>query len=139
MTQEQKDKKNKYQKIAYYKNLDKRREYNRKSYYKNKDERDKKIKEYQQKNKSDVMNHYSGGNARCSCCGIKELIFLTIDHIEGDGSKQRKDGTHKTGSMFYIWLRKKNYPKGFQVLCYNCNQAKRQLKNCPHKELLSGN
>jgi len=32
-----------------------------------------------------------------------------------------------------LWLRKYNYPKGFQVLCHNCNMAKR-FGVCPHKE-----
>jgi len=108
------------------------RKYNRKSYWKNKESRDAHVKEYQQKSKSDVMEHYSNGKNECACCGVKGLVFLTIDHINGDGATERKSKKHKTGVMFYVWLRKNNYPSGFQVLCHNCNQAKRQLSKCPH-------
>lgn len=78
------------------------------------------------------MSHYSFGKNACACCGITGLVFLTIDHIKGDGAKHRREETHKGGIMFYIWLRKNKYPEGFQVLCHNCNQAKRQLPRCPH-------
>ena len=113
--------------------LEKQREYNRKSYWKHKTSRDAKIKAYHKQVKIDVIKHYSNGTNKCNYCGIKGLVFLTIDHIDGDGAKQRRLKNHKTGIMFYIWLRKNKYPKGFQVLCYNCNQAKKQLFQCPHQ------
>lgn len=73
------------------------------------------------------------GGFKCACCGETEPRFLTIDHIENDGHIQRK--VHRTGSCFYRWLRKNGYPKGFQVLCMNCNFGKAMNKGiCPHKE-----
>ncbi len=113
------------------------RKKNRESYERHKDSRDLRAKNYQRQAKVDVMAHYSNGTNKCECCGIKGLVFLTIDHINGDGAEQRKTGKHKKGTMFYIWLRKNKYPTGFQVLCHNCNQAKRQLPECPHKDLLA--
>jgi len=133
-----KEKNNEYSRKVYRKNLERGRAYNRKSYWKNKESRDKKVKEYHTKVKSEVMTHYSDGKLACLCCGVKGLVFLTIDHINGDGGIKRKTKEHKKGMMFYIWLRVHKYPKGFQVLCHNCNQAKKQLSKCPH-ELLETN
>lgn len=124
-----------YYRVHQKNNREKWRAYNRKSYLKHKEKRDKKIKDNHKKVKNDVIGYYSDGTFCCKCCGVTGNIFLTIDHIKGDGALLRKRGIHKTGSMFYIWLRKNNYPSGFQVLCHNCNQAKRQLSICPHNEL----
>ena len=34
-----------------------------------------------------------------------------------------------------VWIVKNNFPKGFQILCHNCNLAKGYSKNnkCPHE------
>jgi len=117
-------------------NLEKHREYNRKSYWKYKTIRDIRAKEYQNRAKEEVISHYSRGTNACACCGVTGLIFLTVDHINGDGAKKRKAKQHKTGKMFYIWLRSHAFPQGFQILCHNCNQAKKQLSMCPHKLLV---
>lgn len=88
----------------------------------------KKSFERYHKVKQMVFDHY--GSA-CECCGEKQNYFLTIDHINGDGSKHRKE----VGALnIYDWLRKKNFPSGFQVLCMNCNCAKRTGTSCPCKE-----
>ncbi len=74
-----------------------------------------------------ALKKYGG---KCNCCGEKEKKFLCIDHINNDGVEHRK----KIGSNIYSWLRKNNYPKGFQVLCYNCNNAKARYGKCPHQK-----
>ena len=77
-----------------------------------------------------VINEYGGC---CSCCGEKEMAFLTIDHVLNNGSKHRKE--IGTGHNIYNWLVKMNYPKNdYQVLCFNCNQG-RYINGgvCPHK------
>jgi hypothetical protein len=60
-------------------------------------------------------------------CGVFSAVFynikaLSIDHINGGGGKHRKESniTH-----FYNWLKKNNYPTGFQTLCLNCQFIKR--------------
>ena len=91
-----------------------------------------------EKLKTEVFSHYSKSNPpKCTCCGESGLVFLTIDHINGGGRKHLKKHNRELrgGTVFYRWLRKNNYPKGFQVLCYNCNCAKRCSKFCPHKTL----
>jgi hypothetical protein len=74
-----------------------------------------------------VFNHYGHS---CKCCGETEPNFLQIDHIDGGGNKHRKLIGR---SHLYSWLVKNNYPKGFQVLCTNCNFAKGHYGVCPHQ------
>jgi hypothetical protein len=94
----------------------------------------------------EALVHYSQDPPSCKCCGETKLYFLTFDHINGDGSKHRKkigmaQGVGKQkykikvgGNGLAYWLKKKNWPAGFQVLCYNCNCAKRTFKCCPCQE-----
>jgi len=37
------------------------------------------------------------------------------------------------GNGLPYWLKKNNFPPGFQVLCANCNFAKRNSRYCPHE------
>lgn len=79
-----------------------------------------------------VFNQYGG--SICACCGETNIAFLTIDHIAGGGSKHRKEENITAGSAFYGWLKKNNFPKGYQVLCMNCNMARVYTGGvCPHK------
>lgn len=78
------------------------------------------------------LRHYSGTpEPLCACCGESTLAFLAIDHVNGGGRQQYKE---LGGGGFWSWLRKNNYPEGFQVLCHNCNMG-RQINGgtCPHK------
>ncbi len=79
-----------------------------------------------------VFNHYSNGNPKCACCGEKQIKFLQLDHINGGGTKERI--LHGAGTGVYCYLRKNNYPKGYQILCANCNFAKGLYGQCPHKK-----
>jgi hypothetical protein len=75
-----------------------------------------------------VLEYYGG---ICACCGEKQYEFLAIDHINGGGLRQRRETkTHNIES----WINKNKYPKGFQVLCHNCNLAKGFYGVCPHKK-----
>jgi hypothetical protein len=65
----------------------------------------------------------------CACCGESNEIFLTVDHVNGDGASHRRAlGNRMT---LYRWLCKNRMPEGFQTLCRNCNFAKGQLSHCP--------
>ena len=68
----------------------------------------------------------------CACCGEDNRAFLTIDHINNDGSSHRKL-TKGSGSKTYAWLYKNGFPEGYQVLCFNCNHAKYINGKCPHE------
>ena len=73
----------------------------------------------------------------CACCGTSDKVFLSIDHINGDGMAHRKRlGYRASGGPFYSWLVRNNFPPGFQTLCRNCNWAKHVLGSldlCPHR------
>ena len=86
--------------------------------------------------KYEVLLHYSPKGSKvptCCCCKITGLHFLTIDHIHGRGSEHRR----KWGREIYRWLKVRNFPKGHQTYCWNCNISKslggRKSKTCPHK------
>jgi hypothetical protein len=73
-----------------------------------------------------VLRRY--GNA-CRCCG--ERNFLTIDHVFNDGHIERK--TLGARSLLYKLLREEGLNPRYQLLCWNCNEAKRIYGRCPHK------
>jgi hypothetical protein len=86
----------------------------------------------------EALCHYGGNPPKCKCCGEKMIEFLTLDHIDGKGAEHRRliekeYGWKIGGNQLVFWLKRKNYPKGFQVLCANCNFGKRTNKECPHK------
>jgi hypothetical protein len=65
------------------------------------------------------------GGRRCSWCGETDIIVLTIDHINNNGSRHLDKGGYRIqGSRIYTWLKVNHYPSGFQILCINCNFAK---------------
>ena len=76
-----------------------------------------------------VLAHYGG---KCTCCDENTPVFLAIDHINGGGNKHKRE-IKRGGEGFYRWIVKNNFPKGFQILCHNCNQAKHILGHCPHQ------
>lgn len=78
--------------------------------------------------RQDIFNAYG---KQCACCGESQKEFLTIDHINGDGAKHRRE---RNGSNLYVWLRQNDYPEGFQTLCWNCNCAKHIYGICPHNK-----
>jgi hypothetical protein len=57
------------------------------------------------------------------------MEFLTIDHIKGKGRQHQK----KINTQICNWLKRNGYPKGYRVLCYNCNCAIGFFGQCPHK------
>ena len=73
--------------------------------------------------KLEVLNHYCGGEPKCQGCGFSDLRTLTVDHVNDDGSKHRKE---LNGKLIYRWLIRNGFPQGFQVLCMNCQFIKRQ-------------
>ena len=88
--------------------------------------------------KREVMSFYSKkiSNSKipcCNCCGENaSLDFLCIDHIAGRKQGRKKDT--KRGQALYSYLKRNDYPPGYQVLCWNCNSAKFVYLRCPHKK-----
>lgn len=82
--------------------------------------------------KAEVMLAYGG--QVCNCCGETTFEFLSIDHVNNDGAQHRRELGH-SGRTLYGWLKKNQYPPGFQVLCFNCNMAKGLHGYCPHQKV----
>jgi len=77
--------------------------------------------------KLEVISHYSNGTMCCGGCGYSDIRALQIDHVNDDGANKRR-ATHgkrtAAGADYYRWIRQHNFPKGYQVLCANCNWIK---------------
>lgn len=75
-----------------------------------------------------VLSHYSVKEAPiCTKCSFSNIDALCLDHINNNGAQQRRDVFNlrtAAGTTFYRWLKKNNFPSGFQVLCFNCNIIK---------------
>lgn len=89
-----------------------------------------KQKKYAKRDRDLVFAAY--GN-RCSCCGITEKRFLSLQHIHGHGGP--KPRSHKTyGVRAYRTVIKEGFPKDkYTLYCMNCNWAERLGEPCPHK------
>ena len=94
-----------------------------------------------------VLQYYSKHLSKsdipcCQCCGEKSHIeFLAVDHIAGRKDMDSEPELVKLGyssSLFarplLRWIIKNNFPKGFQILCHNCNMAKFYYGKCPHEK-----
>lgn len=82
--------------------------------------------------KREVWEHYGG--VRCVCCGETGREFLTLDHINGGGSRHRQ-ALRRTGTPnIYRWIQQQGYPEGYRVLCMNCNFAVGIYGSCPHQQ-----
>lgn len=114
------------------KNSDKVRDRVRNFHFANKERRNERQKELANIRKIRCLIRYSSDPPFCICCNEKEIKFLSIDHINGGGNKQKKE-LGGSGDKLYRWIIKSNFPSLFQTLCFNCNQAKGIYGNCPHK------
>ena len=81
-------------------------------------------KRFQRKLRHDAIKHYGG---KCECCGEKRIEFLSISNVLG-----KKILNKKNNIQIGYWLKKHKYPKGFIVLCHNCNTAIGLYNYCPH-------
>ena len=70
--------------------------------------------------KRELLTHYGDGKPACVICGESRSDCLSIDHINNDGYKDKR-----TGAALYHWLKKNNYPEGYQTLCMNCQFVKK--------------
>lgn len=108
------------------------------------DNRPEYMKEWQKKNKDKLVANskkcrnrlretviaFLGG--KCSSCGIDDLRVLQIDHVIGDGPRDRAKFANAETMHRYI-LR---HPQTYQLLCANCNWIKRHVKKeSPHPKI----
>lgn len=69
---------------------------------------------------------------RCACCKLSDTRFLSIDHVNNDGNLDRRAGI--VGYALHRRIIKSNFSDRYQLLCFNCNFAKRITGACPHQE-----
>lgn len=76
--------------------------------------------------KLECLDHYGG---RACSCGETDIVTLTLDHVNDDGAKDRRESGLR-GFGWYVNLRKQGFPNDppLQVLCLNCQIKKRQRK-----------
>ena len=72
----------------------------------------------------------------CACCGEHRDPFLTLDHVDGNGTAHRLKlfgRINSAGQTFYKYLFDNGFPNDpeLQVLCANCNLATHNGR-CPH-------
>lgn len=97
--------------------------------YKFDNNKKKHSKSYAISTKIKVINGYGG---ECECCKENNYLLLTIDHIDGGGTKIR-EGTKIFGAVFYRQLIKDNFPTEYRLLCYNCNCCRGAYGKCYHE------
>jgi len=77
----------------------------------------------------------------CECCGTNIYEFLTVDHINNDGYKERNSNTGSRGIYRKVIKLYEENPdevfKRYRILCFNCNIGRTFTENgiCPHKNL----
>ena len=113
------------------KNKEKVHRWQKKWYQLHRKEHLERNKKFALKLKMEVFTKYSNGKPKCTCCGEKELVFLTMDHK--DGRKKINHGSDMFGLKLLRWTKKNNFPDVLQVLCWNCNSAKGLYGRCPHE------
>jgi hypothetical protein len=116
--------------IDYHKKYEKdnRKRLNQNSRYYNEDKRFEVCLMYSKR-------HSNSDIPCCRCCGENtDVRFLAIDHIQGRKNLSKKEAG-LGGDKLILFLKKNNYPEGYQVLCHNCNSAKGHSKDntCPHE------
>lgn len=86
---------------------------------KNAEERNRRLRASYAKAKQESIAVYGGS---CSC-GETNPAFLVIDHINDDGATDRRNWKNRSATI-HSWLKKNNFPDGYQILCANCNHRK---------------
>lgn len=129
---------------SYLKNVEKKRAFGKKYYAKNKDKINEAVTKkraenhaeylgyamtYHQKYRAQALEFYGGGDPKCVCCGERTIEFLTLNHINNDGAKHRKE----VHTDMYRWAVKNGFPPIFNILCMNCNHSLGVRGYCPHQ------
>jgi hypothetical protein len=64
--------------------------------------------------------------AKCAWCGFSDIRALTLDHVNNDGAKDRKENGERG---VYLKSLKPENRHLYQTLCMNCQFIKRHLPN----------
>jgi hypothetical protein len=113
------------QKVWKSNNKDKVLEYSRSWHEKHREEERQKARSRLKSLRLFVIETYGG---KCNCCGESHIEFLQIDHVNGTNKDKKR------GDELLLEVRKSGYSSEYQVLCANCNFAKRNTNICPVHE-----
>jgi hypothetical protein len=80
------------------------------------------------------LKAFAALGGQCVCCGEREPLFLSLDHI--NGRQNERKGMRQEGDALIRWLARHNYQHGgrLRLLCLNCHQAITWTGSCPHKQ-----
>jgi len=110
-------------------NREKRRKWNREWIKANRERYNASKYHYRDRCKVDAIFKYNK-EMECVVCGFSDIRGLCLDHIDNDGASHRKKlripsrGSSSAGMQTYEALKREGWPKGLQVLCFNCNTIK---------------
>ena len=110
--------------MAYYsipKNKERLAKATRKRYRLNREKILLRHKLYRQKRRRLVIDKYGG---KCVCCGETKLEFLSMDHVNGGGTKERLKMKSST-TEFYRQIVKEKFP-----IKYRRSEERRVGKEC---------
>lgn len=101
-------------------------------YHQNKDSIGERTRMKMRAIRAEMIAAYGG---TCACCGESAREFLTIDHVNGGGSRHSKS-LGGGGRAVLMYLYKLGWPKdGYRLLCYNCNSGRERFGGvCPHEK-----
>lgn len=72
----------------------------------------------------------------CACCGETIPAFLTLDHLNNDGSAHRAQWGDQASYKLMRLLRQQGWPQDapYGIACFNCNTG-RHINGgiCPHE------
>lgn len=74
-------------------------------------------------------------NNKCSCCSIDDDKLLSIDHINGGGSKEKSIHRGFKYIKYLDNLSLNSLKDKYQLLCYNCNYCKGFWGTCYHSDI----
>jgi len=73
-----------------------------------------------------------GYGPRCACCGEDGKLFLTLDHVNGDGDRSNRTTAKRLAERRALarHLKAKGRDPRYQILCWNCNCARGHYGIC---------
>lgn len=112
------------------KNIERLREYRKEYLPKYRDTHRQELRDYKNKwrQEAKIMLMEILGGVRCKKCGYDKNIWgLQIDHINGKGTRERRDKfNNSTEAMYWYYIKRPKLAiRKLQVLCALCNIEKR--------------
>jgi len=107
------------------------RKRSKEAYWKNREKRQLYATQRRESLKNELFSAYTN---YCNCCRESERAFLTLEHKNRDGKVHRKAVGHTLAQQI-VDLKKRGWPDGYEILCFNCNRASWELGICPHRQI----